>query len=155
MEALTTRCDELNEELRKLKEELGELPGLKEKEVRCEELKSCLFQTEQWRERASKQLEISIGNLDKATGFSATLGHEVGELTEAHRKLVHQKQFLSKQVEEDLKTFKLLLDAAKIYKLRSERRARKARDWLTSDKPEATTFLDNLSHEMMETMQVP
>lgn len=77
MKALTARCDEQNEELRKLREELGELPGLKEKIARCEDLKSRLFQTEQWREKAKKQLEISIGNLDKLTGFSATLGHEV------------------------------------------------------------------------------
>lgn len=54
-------------------------------------------------------------------------------------------------MEEDLKKFKLLLDVAKIHKLHSERQARNARDLLTSDEPEAATFLDNLTHEMMET----
>jgi predicted nucleic acid-binding Zn-ribbon protein len=82
MEALTARCDEQNEELRKLKEELGELPGLREKVARSEELKSRLLKTEQWREAAKKQLEVSIGNLDKASCLSATLGHEFGELVD-------------------------------------------------------------------------
>ena len=37
-----------------------------------------------------------------------------------------------------------------MYKLRSERRARIARDWLTSDEPEASSFLGDLTAEMME-----
>lgn len=41
--ALTSRCDEQNEELKKLREELGELPGLKEKLAKCVELKDPLI----------------------------------------------------------------------------------------------------------------
>jgi chromosome segregation ATPase len=91
MEALTARCDEQNEELRKLKEQLGELPGLREKVARCDELKSRLLRTEQWREAALEQLESSIGNLDKATGLSATLGHGVSNLVDAYNKFDSQE----------------------------------------------------------------
>ena len=52
LEALTSRCDEQNEELKKLWEELGELPSLKEKLSKCAELKDLLLKTEQWREGA-------------------------------------------------------------------------------------------------------
>ena len=40
-----------------------------------------------------------------------------------------------KRVSDDLTKFKALLSAAKVYKFRSERQARIARDWLTSDEP--------------------
>ena len=55
--ALASRCDEQNEEQRKLRKDLGELSGLKEKLSKCAELKERLVRTEQWRERAKKQLE--------------------------------------------------------------------------------------------------
>ena len=50
----------------------------------------------------------------------------------------------------DLAKFKTLLSAAKVYKLRSKRRAQIARDWLTSDEPEASSFLRDLTAKMME-----
>lgn len=40
------------------------------------------------------------------------------------------------------------MDAARIYKLKLERRARLAKDWLTSDEPVAATFLGDLTDEM-------
>lgn len=126
------------------------MPGVKEKVAKCEELKSQLLKTEQWWEMAKKRGEASIGNLDKASNISATLMHELGEFVDVHRKLVHQNQCLSKQVEEDLDKLQELLSVAKIHKLRSERRARNARDWLNSDEPEAATFLDRLTHDMMK-----
>lgn len=46
--------------------------------------------------------------------------------------------------------FNILLDAARVHKLRFERRARNARDWLTYDESKAATFLDKLTLEMME-----
>lgn len=150
MEALTARCDEQNEELTKLKEQLGELPGLKEKVAKCDELKSRLQKASEWREAASKALEGSIANLDKATTMSATLSHGVSELVDAYNKYSSQTQFLKKQVEEDVARFNKLLEAARVFKHRSERRARIARDLLKSYEPEAETFLDGLTAEMME-----
>lgn len=50
MEALTARCNEQNEELHKLKEERGELSCLKGNVAKCDELKSRLLRTEQWKE---------------------------------------------------------------------------------------------------------
>ena len=38
---------------------------------------------------------------------------------------------------------------AKVYKLRSERRSRIARDWLTSDEHEASSFLGDLTVKMV------
>ena len=67
-----------------------------------------------------------------------------------HAKLVHQNQSLMLQVSDDLAMFQTVLSAAKLYKLRSERRARIARDWLTSDEPEVSSFLGDLTAEMME-----
>ena len=87
--ALASRCDEQNEKLKKLREELGELPGLKEKLAKCAELKERLVRTEQWRERAKKQLEGTIESLDAASNMSATLGHETGRLMDIHARLVH------------------------------------------------------------------
>lgn len=46
--ALTSRCDEQNQEMKNLREELGELPGLKEKLSKCADLKERLSKTEQW-----------------------------------------------------------------------------------------------------------
>ena len=148
--ALTFRCDEQNEEVRKLREDLGELPGLKVKLSKCAELKELLVRTEQWRERAKKRLEETIGNLDAASNMSATLGHETGRLMDIHARMICQNQSLVKQVSDDLDKFKILLSVAKVYKLRSERRARIARDWLTSDEPEASSFLGDLTSEMMD-----
>ena len=88
--ALASRCDEKNEELKKLREDLGQLPGLKEKLAKCTELKERLVKTEQWREGAKKQLEGVIGSLDVASNMSANLGHEVGFLMDVHARLVHQ-----------------------------------------------------------------
>jgi acyl-CoA reductase-like NAD-dependent aldehyde dehydrogenase len=49
-----------------------------------------------------------------------------------------------------LERFQEILSVAKVHKLRSERKARTARDWLTSDEPEAETFLNKLTEEMMD-----
>ena len=125
-----------------LGKDLGELPSLKEKLSKCAELKERLVRTEQWRERAKKQLEETIGSLDAASNMSATLGHETGRLMDIHAKLVYQNQSLVKQLSNDLNKFKILLSVAKVYKLCSKRRARIARDWLTSDEPEASSFLE-------------
>ena len=94
-------------------------------------------------------MEGTIGSLDAASNMSTTLGHETGRLMDIHARLVYQNRSLMKQVSDDLAKFKTLLFAAKVYKLRSERRARIARDWLTSDEPEASSFLGDLTAEMM------
>ena len=129
---------------------MGELPGLREKLAKCSELRGRLVRTEQWREKARKQLEGTIGGLDAASNMSATLGHEVGRLMDVHARLVHQNQSLMQRVSDDMANFKTLLSVSKVYKLRSERRARIARDWLTSDEPEASSFLGDLTAQMME-----
>ena len=144
--ALTSRCEELNEELSKLREDL---PSLKEKLAKCSELKERLVRTEQWRERARKQLDQTVGNLDAASGKSATLGHEISLLMDTHAKLVHQNQQLMQQVSADSAHFKMVLSAAKVYKLCLSRKARIARDWLLSDEPEASKFVGDLTAEMM------
>ena len=146
--ALSSRCDEQDEELQKLRDEL---PGLKEKLAKCSELKERLVRTEQWRERARKQLEETVESLDAASNKSATLGHEIGHLMDVHAKLVHQNQCLLEQVSTDSAKFKTLLSAARIYKTSLGRRARIARDWLTSDEPEASSFLGSLTAEMVGT----
>ena len=122
----------------------------KRKTFKCAELKERLVKTEQWRERTREQQEETIGSLDTASGLSATLGHETGRLMDIHARLIHQNQCLTMQVSEDLAKFKVLLDTAKIYKLRSVRWARIARDWLTSDEPEASTFLGDLTAKMKD-----
>ena len=147
--ALTSRCDEQNEELQKLREDLGELLGLKEKLAKCSELKERLVRTEQWRKKAKKRLEGAIGSMDAASSMSATLDHEVEHLMDVHARLVHQNQSLMQQLSAVLAKFKTLLSAVKVFKLRSERRARIARDWLTSDEPEASSFLGDLTAKMM------
>ena len=144
--ALTSRCEELNDELSKLREDL---PGLKEKLAKCSELKERLVRTEQWRERARKQLDQTVENLDAASTWSASLGHEVGLLMDTHAKLVHQNQQLMQQVSTDSAHFKMILSAAKVYKLCLTRKARMARDWLLSDEPEASKFLGDLTAEMV------
>ena len=51
----------------------------------------------------------------------------------------------------DSAKFKTLQPAARVYKISLERRARIARDWLTSDEPEASSFLGDLTAEMVGT----
>ena len=104
--ALSSRCDEQDEELQKLREEL---PGLKEKLAKCSELKERSVRTKQWRDRARKQLEETVGSLDAVSNKSATLGHEVSHLMDIHAKLVHENQCLLKQVSADSAKFKTLL----------------------------------------------
>lgn len=48
LEALTSRCEDQNEELKRLREDLGELPSLKAKLAKCSKLKECLVKTKQW-----------------------------------------------------------------------------------------------------------
>ena len=67
-----------------------------------------------------------------------------------YARLIHPNQSLTMQVSEDLAKFKVLLDSTKIYKLRLERGAMIARDWLTLDEPKASTFLGDLTLEMMD-----
>ena len=147
---LTSRCDEQDEELKRLREDLGESACLKEKLAKCAELKERLVRTEQWWKKAKKQLEETSGNLDAASGISATLDHEAGRLMDIHVRLVYQNQSLMNQVSDDLAKFKTLLFAAKMYKLRSKRRAQIARAWLTSDEPEVSSFLGDLTAEVMD-----
>ena len=64
-----------------------------------------------------------------------------GWLLDIHDELVHQNQHLGKQVLDDMDRYQVLLEAARFLKLRSERRARIARDWLVSD--EASGFIGN------------
>lgn len=45
--------------------------------------------------------------------------------------------------------YKILVDVAKVFKLHSERRANIARDRITSDEPEGSSFLSNLTTEIM------
>ena len=68
---------------------------------------------------------------------------------DVHDQLVHQNQYLGKQVLEDMEKYRVLLEAAKVHKLRSERRTRIAQGWLTSDEPEASSFFGDLTSEMM------
>ena len=103
--ALTSHCTEQEEELKKLREDLEELPVLKEKLAKCVELKERLVSTEQWREKARKQLEGTVANLDAASNMSATLGREIGHLTDVHARLVRQNQSLLRQVSDDLDKF--------------------------------------------------
>ena len=88
--------------------------------------------------------------MDAASKMSATLGHKTWRLMDIHARLIYQNQSLIKQVSDDLDKFKILLSVAKVYKLCSERQARIARDWLTSDEPEASSFLGDLTAEMMD-----
>ena len=149
--ALTSHCNKQEEELKKLREDLEELPVLREKLAKCVELKERLVSTEQWREKARKQLEGTVGNLDAASNMSATLSHEIGHLMDIHARLVRQNQSLLRQVSNDLDKFQSLLSAARIYKLCLGRKSRIARDWLTSDEPEASSFLGALTAEMVGT----
>ena len=147
--ALTSHCQEQEEELKRLRADLEELPSLKEKLAKCVELKERLVSTEEWRERARKQLEGTVANLDTASNMSATLGHEIGHLTDVHAKLVRQNQLLLRQVSDDSDKFQTLLSAARIYKLCLGRKSRMVRDWLSSDEPEASSFLGALTTEMV------
>ena len=52
--AITSHCNEQEEELKRLREDLEELPGLREKRAKCVELKERLVRTEQWQEKARK-----------------------------------------------------------------------------------------------------
>ena len=76
--ALTSRCDEQEEELKRLRDDLGELPCFKEKLAKCVEIKERLVRTEQWREKAKKQLEGAIGSLDAASNLSKPVSNEAG-----------------------------------------------------------------------------
>ena len=87
--------------------------------------------------------------MDAASGMSTALSHEVGHLMDVHARLVHQNQSLMQQVSADSANFKTLLSAAKVYKPCSKRRARIARDCLTSNEPEASSFLGDLTVEMV------
>lgn len=133
-----------------MQEELRELPSLKEKLANCAELKNRLIRTEQWRERAKKRLEETAANLDKATGLFATIGHAVSCLIDTHAKLVHENQFLNKQVLDDIEKYNAVLEVARIYKMLFEKRAKIPKDWLRSDDPEAVSFLGSLTTEMMD-----
>ena len=90
-------------------------------------------------------MEETVGSLDAASNKSVTLGHEVRHLMDVHAKLVHQNQCLLQQVSADSAKFKTFLSAARVYKVSLERRAQIARDWLTSDEPEASSFLEDLT----------
>lgn len=63
--------EEKDEELMKLREEVGEISGLKEKLARWASLKESLIKTEEWRIRTEGQLKASIEHLDKATSLFA------------------------------------------------------------------------------------
>ena len=71
-----------------------------------------MVRTEQWRERAKKWPEETIGSLDADSSMSATLGHETGHLMDIHARLIYQNQSLVKQVSDDLDKFKILLSVA-------------------------------------------
>ena len=60
--ALTSHCDEQNEELKRLQEELGELPGLKEKLSKCAKSKDLLLKTQQWgrESKSSWKLQLEV-----------------------------------------------------------------------------------------------
>lgn len=51
-----------NEEMKKLQEVLGELPGPKEKLAKCADLKDRPLKTMQWGEKAKKQLYDTTGS---------------------------------------------------------------------------------------------
>lgn len=86
----------------------------------------------------------------EATGLSVTIGNDVSCLIDTHARLVHENQFLNKQVLDDIDKYNVVLEVARIYKMFFERRARNAKDWLKSDDPEAVDFLENLTTEMMD-----
>ena len=103
--ALTSHCNEQKEELKRLREDLEELSVLREKLAKYVKQKERLVRTEQWREKAKKQLEGTVDSLDATSNLSATLGHEIGHLMDIHARLVQQNQSLLHQVSDDSDQF--------------------------------------------------
>lgn len=75
------------------------------------------------------------------------ISQDVAQMLELHDKLVMDIEQVIKLVLEDMNPFKRVLDVANVYKLRSERQSKIARQWLGSDA--AVKFMTNLSSEMM------
>lgn len=87
--------------------------------------------------------------LDQAFEVSTKICQDVARMLEIHEKLVSQNEQVIKTVMEDIDRFEMVLDAAKVYKLQSERSSFIARQWLNSEA--MTLLLTALSQEMINT----
>jgi hypothetical protein len=104
---------------------------------------------DKWKGRIKEALDLAGQSLDQATSLSAKIHAEVTRMLACHDKLVSENEQVIKVVMEDMDRFERVLDAAKVYKLRSEKTAFLARQWLNSDA--VTPLLTALSEEMMNT----
>lgn len=127
---------------------MTDLPG-KERLAKCKELSERLALAEKRRGRIKESLNFASQSLDQASSASMNICRNMARMLEVHDKLISENEQVTKVVMEDMDRFERVLDAAKIYKLRSERKFHIARQWLDSEA--VVPLLTALSQEMMNT----
>ena len=88
--ALATKVEAQNAELEKLRADVGELLGLKEKLAKCKELFKRLALADKWRSRISEHLDTT----DQAADQALNLCKKVAEMLKTHIKLVVENEKL-------------------------------------------------------------
>lgn len=145
--ALSSKGLAQNIELEKLRAEVTDLLGLKEKLAKCKDLSEHLAMADIWRGRIKEYLDLAGQTLDQAADQSLKICQEVARMLKVQDKFVADNEHVIKLFLEDMDRFEKGLDAAKVYKLRSKRHSWIARQWLGSDA--TVPFMRNLSTEMI------
>ena len=146
-EALSSKVEAQNVQLEKLKQEVTELPGLREKLAKCKKLSERLALAEIWRTRTEEHLDTTGPKMDHAADQALMLCNQVAKMLKTDNKLVVENDKFAKMVLDDMERFHRILDQTKVYKLQYERKSWIARKWMGYD--EALKFMTDLSTEMM------
>ena len=123
--SLTSQIEEQNDKAAKQAETFSKLTTRLEK---CKGLIEHLELAEKWRSRLKEVLQKTGGKLENFASVAINVAHDAAVLLDEKKKI------------------EMLVDAAKVHKLRSQRKARITKDWLASD--ECGAFMAKLFGEM-------
>lgn len=102
---------------------------------------------EQWRVRLKDILAETRGKLESSANLASKVATNVVDVLAVFDSTSSQSRKMFTYLEETVRKVELVSEAAKFYKLKSERQGRIAKDWLSSE--DCGAFMAKLSGEMI------
>jgi hypothetical protein len=135
--SLTARTDEQDVKVADLKARLE----------KCKSVSERLDLAKKWRARLKEIMTEACRKLEKDALLSLEISSEFGNVLEAFDKVSIKSKYLIGLIAEEQAKLEDVLEAAKYFKEKSERRGRIAKDWLSSS--ECGSFMAKFSGEII------
>ena len=149
--SLTSRIDEQNNKAVQMPREAVEqdetVTKLKAKLGKCKRLTERLELAQRWRSRQKEVLQEAGEKLENFVGIAINVTCDVAVLMDEQDRLSLKSESLCRFLQEEKKKMELILDAARVYKSKYERRGQIAKHQLVSN--DCGDFMAKFSGEMI------